>query len=217
MKTSIAILITAISLITDSIAGGEHLGDTRSPLLTTDESQGEIKGIWIPNSYGGVTGVELDLSRVGTDGMLSGFFRGEEDGGIPFLGRNFKLHSDETTNLGNVGARRRVILVDSESLQGGRKMVICYTASYNLDRREESGIPLSSESTQYTLTISEIRDDLEVLYLLRFGASFPNNKHPTLTKPPKREQVGTGQPATRSQSKSEGGDKPQPEAEGRSR
>ena len=31
------------------------------------------------------------------------------------------------------------------------------------------------------------------------------------------EQAGTGQPATRSQSKSEGGDKPQPEAEGRSR
>ena len=33
----------------------------------------------------------------------------------------------------------------------------------------------------------------------------------------KAEQVGTGQPATRSQSKSEGSDKPQPEAEGRSR
>jgi hypothetical protein len=31
------------------------------------------------------------------------------------------------------------------------------------------------------------------------------------------EQAGTGQPATRSQSESEGGDKPQPEAEGRSR
>jgi hypothetical protein len=31
------------------------------------------------------------------------------------------------------------------------------------------------------------------------------------------EQGGTGQPATRSQSKSEGSDKPQPEAEGRSR
>jgi hypothetical protein len=33
----------------------------------------------------------------------------------------------------------------------------------------------------------------------------------------KRQQGGTGQPATRSQSKSEGSDKPQPEAEGRSR
>ena len=33
----------------------------------------------------------------------------------------------------------------------------------------------------------------------------------------KAEQAGTGQPATRPESKSEGGDKPQPEAEGRSR
>ena len=31
------------------------------------------------------------------------------------------------------------------------------------------------------------------------------------------EQAGTGQPATRPESKSEGSDKPQPEAEGRSR
>jgi hypothetical protein len=36
-------------------------------------------------------------------------------------------------------------------------------------------------------------------------------------KKPNAEQAGTGQPATRSQSKSEGGDKPQREAEGRSR
>jgi hypothetical protein len=34
---------------------------------------------------------------------------------------------------------------------------------------------------------------------------------------PKAEQVGTGQPATRPETKSEGRDKPQPEAEGRSR
>jgi predicted translin family RNA/ssDNA-binding protein len=33
----------------------------------------------------------------------------------------------------------------------------------------------------------------------------------------KSEQAGTGQPATRPESKSEGGDKPQPEAEGRPR
>jgi hypothetical protein len=36
-------------------------------------------------------------------------------------------------------------------------------------------------------------------------------------KKQKAEQAGTGQPATRSQSRSEGSDKPQPEAEGRSR
>lgn len=36
-------------------------------------------------------------------------------------------------------------------------------------------------------------------------------------KPNKAEQVGAGQPATRSESDSEGGDRPQPESEGRSR
>jgi hypothetical protein len=36
-------------------------------------------------------------------------------------------------------------------------------------------------------------------------------------KPKAGEQAGAGQPATRSESKSEGGDKPQPESEGRSR
>ena len=35
--------------------------------------------------------------------------------------------------------------------------------------------------------------------------------------PKKAEQAGAGQPATRPESKSEGGDKPQPEAEERSR
>jgi hypothetical protein len=43
-----------------------------------------------------------------------------------------------------------------------------------------------------------------------------HNVHTWKTKT-KGEQAGTGQPATRSESKSEGGDKPQPEAEGRSR
>jgi hypothetical protein len=38
-----------------------------------------------------------------------------------------------------------------------------------------------------------------------------------LTNEVRSEQAGTGQPATRSQLKSEGGDKPQPESEGRSR
>ena len=44
----------------------------------------------------------------------------------------------------------------------------------------------------------------------RFHEKYPGAK-------PKGEQGGTGQPATRPESKSEGGDKPQPEAEGRSR
>jgi len=44
-------------------------------------------------------------------------------------------------------------------------------------------------------------------------ATSPDSIH----QQPEAEQGGTGQPATRPESKSEGGDKPQPEAEGRSR
>jgi hypothetical protein len=215
MKTSITILVMALSLITEGAAGWDHLRDSRSPRLTTDESQGGMKGIWIPDTYGGVTGVELDLNLVGTDEMLRAYFA---NGLVaPVLGVNFKVHSDETAEVGGHAASRRVILVDNETLQDNRRRVICYTASYNTDKFDDSGRLLSSEGSRYTLTISEIRDDLEVLYLLRFDASFPNSKHPRLTKPPKREQDGTGQPATHPESKSEGGDKPQPELEGRSR
>jgi uncharacterized protein (TIGR03067 family) len=49
----------------------------------------------------------------------------------------------------------------------------------------------------------------------RFEGQFSRFKRPSQEK--KAAQAGTGQPATRSESKSKGGDKPQPESEGRSR
>ena len=55
------------------------------------------------------------------------------------------------------------------------------------------------------------------------GYSYNFSKQPTLDQIQRTvtmrrsEQAGTGQPATRPESKSEGSDKPQPEAEGRSR
>ena len=55
-------------------------------------------------------------------------------------------------------------------------------------------------------------DPLEHKVLLKVS---PDGMIPA--KKPKAEQAGTGQPATRPQSKSEGSQKPQPEAEGRSR
>ena len=55
-------------------------------------------------------------------------------------------------------------------------------------------------------------NDSEVLLLLE---DFEARLRAQLKK--KAEQAGTGQPATRPESKSEGGDKPQPEAERRSR
>jgi hypothetical protein len=56
-------------------------------------------------------------------------------------------------------------------------------------------------------------DRLEGIYAELFQAEVARN--PTLIT--QGEQVGTGQPAIRPESKSEGGDQPQPEAEGRSR
>ncbi len=57
---------------------------------------------------------------------------------------------------------------------------------------------------------------IKIKWLAPEGVSLTDAKLPTeIIKT--GEQPGTGQPATRSQSKSEGGDKPQPESEGRSR
>jgi hypothetical protein len=54
--------------------------------------------------------------------------------------------------------------------------------------------------------------------LLVFDIQTPPSIIGGLTIPePRREQAGTGQPATRPESKLEGNDKPQPESEGRSR
>jgi len=54
---------------------------------------------------------------------------------------------------------------------------------------------------------------IELTEIREVGADNPQWK----AAQPKGEQVGAGQPATRSESKSEGGDKPQPKSEGRSR
>ena len=50
-----------------------------------------------------------------------------------------------------------------------------------------------------------------------FTVSDGGIQHVLYTEPKEAQQGGTGQPATRTESKSEGGDKPQPESEGRSR
>jgi hypothetical protein len=70
-----------------------------------------------------------------------------------------------------------------------------------LERRKETG--------------ADVDQDLE-----RLRTAFRGKDASVIPKaliPDKAEQAGAGQPATRSGSKSEGGDKPQPESEGRSR
>ena len=76
--------------------------------------------------------------------------------------------------------------------------------------------------TQEILIRSEVEDGKALSVRLEDGGSVLLT--PTLLdavgrrlKQTKVEQAGSGQPATRSQSKSDGSDKPQPEAEGRSR
>jgi hypothetical protein len=56
-----------------------------------------------------------------------------------------------------------------------------------------------------------------VTYLLRISDHLNSDGHLPSKKSDKAEQGGTGQPATRPESKSEGLHKPQPESEGRSR
>jgi hypothetical protein len=73
------------------------------------------------------------------------------------------------------------------------------------------GIVLAQDGSVY-YTVQDA-DAPETIY----GGVYPDEMKLVERGTTKAEQAGTGQPATRSQSKSEGGDKPQPEAEGRSR
>jgi len=69
---------------------------------------------------------------------------------------------------------------------------------------ERTGVGGATENRQFDLVFKSRKNALSVVTRLLVAE-----------KP--AEQAGTGQPATRAESKSEGGDKPQPEAEGRSR
>jgi hypothetical protein len=86
-----------------------------------------------------------------------------------------------------------------------------------------------SEEIRICYAIRVIDDQLGLHKILRSGVQQTPQEEALLKKrlllgkrlleldKTKAEQGGTGQPATRPESKSEGGDKPQPESEGRSR
>lgn len=120
--------------------------------------------------------------------MLSVRFR-TSDELRPLLGTNYKLHSDKTTQDKESGrSERTVVLIDNESLRKfGRKQIICYKIHTTEDRYANEKVKLTSESTHYSFSISEITDDFEVLYLIQFDTTFPNAEYPNLTRPPKRE------------------------------
>ena len=86
----------------------------------------------------------------------------------------------------------RVIIPDDESIRAKR-------------------ITIRAEQITHLALIAAIAEQADLNILIKPG---------TLVLVPKTkiaEQAGAGQPATRPESKSEGGDKPQPESEGRSR
>ena len=80
---------------------------------------------------------------------------------------------------------------------------------YLVDIYDEMPERYSDEWVDYVIPKDGISTNPELV------AWFENMR--TTKKQAEAEQAGTGQPATRSESKSEGSDKPQPEAEGRSR
>ena len=92
----------------------------------------------------------------------------------------------------------RDYIINLELMKRGR---IAHPVSHDAAHEVSKGKLIDPES-----------DDSKVLLSLE---AFEARLRPHLKK--KAEQAGTGQPATRPESKSEGGDKPQPDAEGRSR
>jgi hypothetical protein len=197
MKQSLMILAVALSTSLASEAVKSPLNEPLSPVLTPqDRRSDETRGIWFPNTYGGVTGVILDLGQVGSDKMLRVRFL-DRDELHPLLGTHYRVQSDQTTEDKGRGTRQRtVILVDDESLQKwGRKQILCYKIFTYEDRSTPEGVKLTGEATHYSLTISEIENNYEVLYLIRLGTSFPNAEHPNLTRPPASEPGGGSTPA----------------------
>jgi hypothetical protein len=76
---------------------------------------------------------------------------------------------------------------------------------------------LRNRSIVAGVLLTAIFSSIYAAYCLTVASMYLVGYTQVLQKKQEAEQAGTGQPATRSQLKSEGSDKPQPEAEGRSR
>jgi hypothetical protein len=139
-----------------------------------------------------------------------------------------RLDPDQTTAL------RKILSTDTEAEHGG---LLCYDPHhafvfYDAEWKVTASIDICFLCSDHKSRPEGASDkvDLEALKAICIKIGLPVLKSSSdytklfyqelPTKPAPKEEVkqaGTGQPATRSQSKSEGGDKPQPEAEGRSR
>jgi hypothetical protein len=105
--------------------------------------------------------------------------------------------------------------------------VICHGLNFRETWRHESGLTITATDSEpagvdreveFAKIITPRRGNLKIApQRSSFDFFVVANDRRVLYRSWDGEQAGTGQPATRSQSKSEGSQKPQPEAEGRSR
>jgi hypothetical protein len=184
MKIPIAIISSLVWIVLP-VAAEEHLKESRSPLMTTEATEAGMEGVWIPDSYGGITGVVLDLDQVGTNHMLRvRNSAGKSDELIPFSGVNYKIHSDQTVeDRKEKTTTRTVILTNDARLdEFGLRDILCYKIHF------QESTPGRSEATHYSLTFSSIKNEFEVRFLIPFRVSFPNREHPDASKPNRHEQ-----------------------------
>jgi hypothetical protein len=100
------------------------------------------------------------------------------------------------------------------SVHFGHSVVTNYERTYVVRALKSIAADVSSERRDQYLILAE---DYEKRRLSGAKLMLESEKVLRSLNSKEAEQAGTGQPATRSESKSEGSDKPQPESEGRSR
>jgi len=154
-----------------------------------------------------ITALQIfDLPKIQLEGKPSDIFRDNRISGIvaidEFSGPRTIISPIAQSFIGLVRSENPLSKVNMESHGTVIGMVLLTSGECVLIRRSETQIILQSRNAWGALKRSDFPD------ILGITAS---------VIPASAEQVGAGQPATRPESKSEGGDKPQPESEGRSR
>ncbi len=114
--------------------------------------------------------------------------------------------------------KRAQAIIEGKKIKKGDVSEILY---YSIDdRRHVLFVETDQHNGQARYhCIGFTKDRVPAVYWVQFQKLGEEMKIEAIEKTaePKAEQSGTGQPATRPESKSEGSDKPQPESEGRSR
>jgi hypothetical protein len=123
---------------------------------------------------------------------------------IEFLSQDGKvIHTDSSIQLQRIGLIKAEVWGFTPMLFSTPVDPGTYTLRFSFDNTmmaQDSGHSFGDAYSARLVTFTEKIEIPDVLVI-----------------PTQAEQAGTGQPATRPESKSKGGDKPQPEAEGRSR